>query len=296
MKILRNLSCLKGMLYMAITCIDQPKLFHLTDGTHFSFVLKISKDPALGDTLHHIYWGNALADHAVSYLPCTDHIEINSFDEALQLDTMLDEAFSFDNFAWQRDNKISIDVPFRADGLHRILYKCPHCGSENQMEGKGIHLTCHGCKKQWEMDEYGRLHALNGETEFSHIPDWSNWERECVRKEIEDGTYYFEDDVKIFTLPSSIKFYKQGMGKLIQTPAETRIECNYYGKPYTLVRSAKHLESMHIEYDYLGRGDCVDISIPDDSFWCYLTKRNAITKISFATEEMHKLATKHRQT
>jgi len=73
------------MLYMAITCIDQPKLFHLTDGTHFSFVLKISKDPALGDTLHHIYWGNALADHAVSYLPCTDHIEINSFDEALQL-------------------------------------------------------------------------------------------------------------------------------------------------------------------------------------------------------------------
>ena len=49
---------------------------------------------------------------------------------------------------------------------------------------------------------------------------------------------------------------------------------------------------MHIEYDYLGRGDCVDISIPDDSFWCYLTKRDAITKISFATEEMHKLALK----
>ena len=61
-------------------------------------------------------------------------------------------------------------------------------------------------------------------------------------------------------------------------------------KPFTLVRSAMDLESMHIEYDYLGRGDCVDISIPDDSFWCYLSKRDAITKISFATEEMHKLA------
>jgi hypothetical protein len=47
---------------------------------------------------------------------------------------------------------------------------------------------------------------------------------------------------------------------------------------------------MHIEYDYLGRGDCVDISIPDDSFWCYTTKRDVITKISFATEEMHKRA------
>ena len=49
---------------------------------------------------------------------------------------------------------------------------------------------------------------------------------------------------------------------------------------------------MHIEYDYLGRGDCVDISIPDDSFWCYVSKKDCITKISFATEEIHKAALK----
>ena len=40
-----------------------------------------------------------------------------------ELDAMIDEAFSFDNFAWQRDNKVVIDAPFRADGLQRILYK-----------------------------------------------------------------------------------------------------------------------------------------------------------------------------
>ena len=73
-----------------------------------------------------------------------------------ELDARLEESFSFDNFAWQRDNKVSIDVPFRADGLHRILYKCPHCGVENEMEGKGTGLTCHACGKTWEMDEYMR--------------------------------------------------------------------------------------------------------------------------------------------
>lgn len=141
------------------------------------------------------------------------------------------------------------------------------------------------------MTEYGQMQAVEGETEFSHIPDWSNWERECVRKEIEDGTYYFEDEIRLETLPGWTKFYQQGTGKLIQTPTETRIECTYHGEPYTLVRSAMHMESVHIEYDYLGRGDCVDISIPDESFWCYLlNKRDALTKISFATEEMHKLA------
>ncbi len=207
-----------------------------------------------------------------------------------EINARIADHFRYDDYAWQRDNKIKIDHPGRADGLHALLYKCPACKAEHQTDSAGTKLWCNCCKKTWEMDEYGQLHALEGETEFSHIPDWSNWERACVREEIDNGTYYFEDEVRIETLPNAWKFYKQGMGKLIQTPEETRIECNYYGEPYVLRRSAKSLESMHIEYDYLGRGDCVDISIPDDSFWCYLTQRDAITKISFATEEIHKKA------
>ena len=207
-----------------------------------------------------------------------------------EINARVREYFEYDDFKWQYENKVKVDHPKRAEGLHCLLYKCPACKTENEMDSSGTKLWCMHCQKEWEMDEYGRLHASNGETEFAHIPDWSNWERECVRKEIEEGTYYFEDTVRVETLPGSLKFYQQGEGKLIQTPTETRVECNYHGEPYVLARSAMHLESMHIEYDYLGRGDCVDISIPDDSFWCYLSKRDAITKISFATEEMHKLA------
>ena len=202
------------------------------------------------------------------------------------------EHFTYDDYKWQLENKIKIDHPKRAEGLHALLYKCPHCKAESQMDSKGAKLFCNACGKTWEMDEYGQLHALDGKTEFSHIPDWSNWERACVRKEIEEGTYYFEDTVRVETLPGSLKFYKQGEGTLIQTPEGTTVKCNYYGEEYTLFRSAKSLESMHIEYDYLGRGDCVDISIPDDSFWCYVSKKDCITKISFATEEIHKWAVK----
>lgn len=211
---------------------------------------------------------------------------------AAEIHRVLWESFQYDDFRWQAEHQIKITHPNRAQGLHSLLYKCPACNCENETDSRGSKLWCNHCKKEWEMDEYGRLHALKGNTEFTHIPDWSNWERECVRKEIENGTYYFEDTVQVETLPSSLRFYKQGTGRFIQTPEETRLECICYGKPYTLVRSAKDLESMHIEYDYLGHGDCIDISIPDDSFWCYLSKRDAITKISFATEEMHKKAVK----
>ena len=214
---------------------------------------------------------------------------------AEQINEIIRDNFVYDDFKWQYENKLKISHSKRANGLHSLLYKCPACLKEHETDSEGTRLWCNACKKEWEMDEYGRLHAKSGKTEFSHIPDWSNWERECVRKEIEEGTYYFEDDVRIETLPGSLKFYKQGMGKLIQTPTETRIECNYYGKPYVLVKSALSLESMHIEYDYLGCGDCVDISIPDDSFWCYLSKRDAVTKLSFATEEIYQAALKQEK-
>ncbi len=221
--------------------------------------------------------------------PLISASELNSLSES-EIQNKIEKHFKYDDFKWQLDNKIIIDHPERAKGLHSLLYKCPNCMSEGNTDSSGSLLFCRSCGKSWNMDVYGRLAATDGVTEFSHIPDWSNWERECVRKEIQEGSYYFEDTVKIETLPNSLKFYKQGYGKLIQTPEGTKIICNLYGKPFELFKTALSLESMHIEYDYLRKGDCVDISVPDDSFWCYLSKRDAITKLSFATEEIYLLA------
>ena len=89
-----------------------------------------------------------------------------------ELDQVLDDMFRFDNFAWQRDTGLVIDAPFRADGLERILYKCPHCLAEGQTEGKGTRLTCHACGKSWTLSELGERESDEGETRFSHIPDW----------------------------------------------------------------------------------------------------------------------------
>ena len=199
------------------------------------------------------------------------------------------QAFEYDDYRWQLENKVVIDDPNRCNGLHALLYKCPHCGAESRTDSGGCELWCNACGKRWRQNEYGQMEALEGETEFFHIPDWTKWERECVRKEIEDGTYRFEDDVRVETLPDCWYFHKHGMGKLIQTPEGTRIECRAYGEDTVIEKAPLDLYSMHIEYDYLGRGDCVDISTSDDSYWLYLTKRDAITKLSFATEEIYKL-------
>ena len=50
--------------------------------------------------------------------------------------------------------------------------------------------------------------------------------------------------------------------------------------------------SLHVEYDFLRYKpfDCIDISTENDSFYCYPTKKNVITKLAFATEEIFKIA------
>ena len=204
-----------------------------------------------------------------------------------ELDAALDEAFSFDNFAWQRDNKVSIDVPFRADGLHRILYKCPHCGAESQMEGKGIHLTCHACGKQWEMDEYGQLRALQGETEYPHIPDWYTWERECVRKEIEEGTYLLDTDVQIGIQVNLDGICMIGQGHLTHdangfhlTGADGKLD-------YTQSPVASH--TLYADYYWYEIGDVIGIGNNEFSYFCFPGTDVSVTKARLATEELYKL-------
>ena len=204
-----------------------------------------------------------------------------------ELDARLDEAFSFDNFAWQRDNRISIDVPFRADGLHRILYKCPHCGAENRMEGKGIHLTCHECGRQWEMDEFGQLHALEGETEYPHIPDWYAWERECVRKELEEGTYLLDTDVQIGIQVNLDGICMIGTGHLTHSLNGFHLTGADGQLDYTQSPVASH--TLYADYYWYEIGDVIGIGNNEFSYFCFPPADVSVTKARLATEELYKI-------
>ena len=211
-----------------------------------------------------------------------------------ELDALLDESFSFDNFAWQRDNKIVIDVPFRADGLHRILYKCPHCGQENQMEGKGIHLTCNACGKQWEMDVYGQLSAKDGETYYAHIPDWYSWQRECVRKELEDGTYLLDTDVDIAVQVNLNGVCMIGGGHLIHNLDGFHLTNDDGSLDYKQTAVASH--TLYSDYYWYEIGDVIGIGNNEFSYFCFPKTPVSVTKARLATEELFKMKKARKKT
>ncbi len=202
-----------------------------------------------------------------------------------ELDELLDKEFTFDNFARQLETKTEIKENFRADGLERILYKCPACKKEGEMFGKGIHLTCNHCKKVYEMNTFGQLIAINGETEFSHIPDWYNWQRECVKAEIENGTYKLDTEVNIGIMADRKAIYMVGKGNLTHTvDGFTLTGCNgrlNYTQPPTWSYS------LYADYFWYEIGDVICIGNKERLYYCF-PKKADVAKARIAAEEIYK--------
>ncbi len=208
-----------------------------------------------------------------------------------EINEVIQREMSYDDYKWQKENNIRITEDFRADGLNKILYKCPHCMTEGKMVGKGTHLTCEECGKVWEMTELGEMKALAGETEFSHIPDWYEWEREKVRQELLDGTYKYEDNVHIYSLPG-VEFIDLGEGKVTHDLENGFIVTGHYnGHDYRIQRTTKSLFTLHMEFAYkkLNMSDNFDVSVKDDSLYCIPSQKDVVTKLMLATEEAYKI-------
>ncbi len=205
-----------------------------------------------------------------------------------QINEVLRAQFTFDNFQWQRENNVHIKEDFRADGLNRVLYKCPCCKTEGHMLGKGTSLRCDSCGKEWELSELGELVPKEGEAFFSHIPDWYAWERECVRREIQEGTYRLDVPVDIRMLVDTKCLYNVGSGRLVHdlegfhlTGCDGKLE--YHHAPLASY-------SLYSDYYWYELGDMVCIGDQRALYYCFPKEGgDVVAKTRLAAEEIYKL-------
>ncbi len=242
-----------------------------------------------GNHLHSPFWNFRKKRKVPLHTTVTQILTAEQIEQmsVAEINTAVREALQYDDYRYQKENGILITEPYRAEGLHKVLYQCPHCMAESKMSSKGTEIFCTECKKRWNLNEDGTLSALEGETEFAHVPDWFEWEREQVRLQIENGEYAFSDDVDVYSMPRCWKFEHLGAAKLTHDAENGFVlEGHYNGSPYRIQRTPLENNSLHIEYDYcyIKPFDCVDISTEKDSFYCYPTKENVVTKLAFATE------------
>lgn len=246
---------------------------------------------------HHIYdpfWGDHKKRHITGIEATMTQVltpeEIKSL-SADEIGKKVKDAMYNDDFRWQSENRIKVTYKKRAEGLHKVLYQCPHCMTEYKMNSKNEKVFCEHCGKSWSLNEYGELSADSGETEFKFASDWYKWEREQVRKEVVAGTYYFESDCHVNDLPNAKGYVRLGNGKIIHDMNGFRVTGirDYDGKPFEMNIDSAGQYAVHVEYNYRFGNfkDCIDLNTLDDTWYVFPENCDfSLTKISLATEEI----------
>ncbi len=211
-----------------------------------------------------------------------------------QINRIVNKEFSFDNFKWQQENHIKITEDFRADYLHRVLYKCPHCLTEHKMRGEGTDIICDSCGAAYHLDQYGYLECKSGEGRFDHIPDWYAWQRQCVHKEILDGNYEIDIPVDLAMIVDTKCLYRIGEGRFRHSKEGFLIE----GCGGKLKYEQKPLSSytLNSEYFFYEIGDVMSIGTHERLYYCFPKENTGIiTKARLATEEIYKISLKEKK-
>ncbi len=222
----------------------------------------------------------------MEYVLSPEDIDNMTVDE---LNGKLNELFTFDNFEWQIENKVRITEPTRAEGLNRVLYKCPECLAEGSMIAKGTAISCDKCGCEYELSEYGELIRSNGKARFSTVPKWYRWERDCVRDEILYNSYKLDVPVEILMMVNTDCIYDVGEGRLVHD--ENGFQLTGCGGRLDYSQKPTASYSLYSDYFWYEIGDMICIGNKKVLYYCFpKCEGDVVAKTRLAAEEMYKLA------
>lgn len=161
-------------------------------------MIKLCKVPVVtmkfdGSYLHHPRWANK--SRVTDVIPTVQYIsaeDVSAMTVVQLHDTIVDK-LAYNDYQYQRDNKVVVKSKHLVEGLEYILHRCPKCGKAHAMSAKNDTLSCSQCDLTVTMDCYGVLHGC----QFDSIPQWNNWQNQLLQGEIDSGEYSISTPCKI---------------------------------------------------------------------------------------------------
>lgn len=159
-------------------------------------------------------WGKGVRKN--SHIECTfrqifkkEDISCLEYDDFKQ---KMNEFMDYDNYAWLDSHP---DYHYKskriAEGLEGILYKCPHCHKEGEIETKGNKWHCKACNYEVELTD---RYAFKDGVPFENIAQWFDYQYEEVVKEVaSDENYSLKSKVILKHASNSVKGFLKEAGE-----------------------------------------------------------------------------------
>lgn len=209
------------------------------------------------------------------------------------IDNKINEAFHHDDYKW---NKVA-RIKYQSNGkmttnLSDILYKCPRCGKEFNIEAKDSYIKCLCCGNGATMDEYYDFHPFDDTSVIPDTPtDWVHSERLSIIDEIrKDKNYSFSFKCKIGDLPNDHYVPKTDTSEIC---GEGIYTIDHQGVHF---RGTKRGEPFNFDLSYKQIWTypmTVDLSIfsinYDNELYDIYPEYRCVGKAIMLTEEMHRL-------
>ncbi|MDR2046800.1 MAG: 1-acyl-sn-glycerol-3-phosphate acyltransferase [Clostridiales bacterium] len=179
---------------------DAPVLFYKTHGSYLAFPR----------------WSKGIRRGKIrveaSLLFSKDELRTLSYDDIYE---RLKTAFVFNDYEYQEQNRLKFRTRRPAEGIERLLYKCPECGAEFQNLTKKDALTCSSCGNAVRIDLFGAITSLTGGAFFDRPDRWADFQKAALREETaRDGFALSERVVLSVEDVDTAKYVKTAKGTL----------------------------------------------------------------------------------
>lgn len=210
-----------------------------------------------------------------------------------EIEEKINEDFHHDDYEWNKIHHVRYNSKGQiCKNLADMLYKCPRCGKEFEMEAKDNYIKCKCCGNMATMDDYYDFHKADESCVIPETPSaWAHLERQDIINEIrEDPNYSFSIKVKLGYLPKDHYVDKSVTSEIC---GEGIYTIDHKGVHF---KGTKLGQPFEFDYDYKRVWTypmTVDLTIfslyINDEYHDFYPEYPCVGKVLMLTEEMHRL-------
>lgn len=168
------------------------------------------------------------------YADC-DMLMTSEQTKTLSKEEILDKictALDHNEHKWQIENGVVFKGKNYAEGLDRLLYRCPRCGAEFDMHSKGNHIVCGRCANDVVYGFDGRLIACGDSVTPQRIDLWYAMQRDNVKQLVSKEDFCLCQSVSLLVENKNKNGYRfVAKGKLSLNLNKLWFDCTQHERP-----------------------------------------------------------------